>query len=1016
MDRCPSRAPGDHRAPRVVGDDRRRPALAEHPPGGDERTVDVGVVDVEMGHGAHVVGSELAHDHVVLRERRAERPRVGHPEDHDVGLHRGGVELDAGQLGQPLCQAPGARVVVGEALDVVFERMQPGRGDDPGLAHRAPEHLLPAPRLVDEVRGAGEDGADGGSEPLGEVEPRAVERPSPRGRVDPAGDRGVEQPGAVEMGAQRTRTGDLEHPLHLLERPDAPAAQVRRLLDAHQPRARPVASAGAGHAHRVDQSLAREHPALALGDRDDRARKLGRAAALGGEGMGGAPEEDLVAARAHVHANGDLVAHRPAGQEDRGLLAQQQGDRLLEGEDRRVVAQLLVADLGRGHGGAHGVGRARLGVGEEVHAGHCGGAYAGPGGHARILGREMAADTSEGRRTRLAEQRKTLPDGPGVYLFRDAKGRVIYVGKAKSLRKRVAGHFSNPVTRGAYEMVDSIESVEFVLVASESEALLAEQNFIKQYRPKFNIRLRDDKSYPFIAISMDEDFPRVYFTRERHRRDRAYFGPYSNAKRVRGTLDLLGKVFLFRSCNGPEPGRRSGSPCLDYYIKRCEAPCVGYVTKERYREAIDGVIAFLSGRYREIERDLEQRMKDAAANQEFEQAALERNRLRAVRSLLERQRVANEAIGTVDVVAVAVDGTDANAQVFQIRDGVLSDRQSFYLENAVEREAGEVAEEFLLQYYGDQMAIPPQIIVQEETDGLAALAEALTARRGARVEVRTAERGDKRRILELAERNALLALDQERLKAERRRQQRVEALDGLQEALGLDALPLRIECFDISNLMGTHTVASMVVFEGGAPKKSDYRRFTVRGLEEGVPDDVAAMEEILGRRLAQWELQQDRSPHDPKRNESFATLPNLIVIDGGPGQLSAGLRALQGFRDRGVAVVSLAKRIEEVFVAGRREPIVLPHDTPELQLLQRVRDEAHRFAITHHRTRRDRAMTASVLDELPGIGPARKRTLLNRFGSPEAVVAATREELEAVPGLPGKTAREIWARLHRAGD
>ncbi|HEY7618407.1 MAG TPA: excinuclease ABC subunit UvrC [Solirubrobacteraceae bacterium] len=623
---------------------------------------------------------------------------------------------------------------------------------------------------------------------------------------------------------------------------------------------------------------------------------------------------------------------------------------------------------------------------------------------------------SEGRRTRLAEQRKALPDGPGVYLFRDAKGRVIYVGKAKSLKKRVAGHFSNPVTRGAYEMVDAIEAVEFVLVASEAEALLAEQNFIKQYRPRFNIRLRDDKSYPFIAISMEEEFPRVYFTRERHRRDRAYFGPYSNAKRVRGTLDLLGKVFLFRSCQGVEPGRRSGSPCLDYYIKRCGAPCVGYVTKEEYREAIDGVIAFLSGRYREIERDLERRMKAASIAHEYEQAALERNRLRAVRSLLERQRVANEAIGTVDVVAVAVDGTDANAQVFQIRDGVLSDRQSFYLENAGEDAVGEVAQGFVLQYYGDQMAIPPQVIVQENVPEREALAEALAQRRGARVEVRAAERGDKRRILELAERNALLALDQERLKAERRRQQRVEALDGLQDALGLDALPLRVECFDISNLMGTHTVASMVVFEGGAPKKSDYRRFNIRGLTEGVPDDFAAMEEVLTRRLAQWEIQQDRSPHDPKRNESFATLPNLIVIDGGPGQLSAGLRALEGFRARGVAVISLAKRIEEVFVPGRREPIVLAHDTPELQLLQRVRDEAHRFAITHHRTRRDRAMTTSILDDLPGIGPARKRTLLTHFGSPEAVLIATREQLEAVPGLPGKTAREIWTHLHRTGD
>jgi excinuclease ABC subunit C len=636
-----------------------------------------------------------------------------------------------------------------------------------------------------------------------------------------------------------------------------------------------------------------------------------------------------------------------------------------------------------------------------------------------MLERMASTPTSEGRRTRLAEQRKALPDGPGVYLFRDERGRVIYVGKAKSIRKRVAGHFSRVggvgVPRGAYEMVDAIESVEYLLLATETEALLAEQNFIKQYRPRFNIRLRDDKSYPFIAISMDEDFPRVYFTRERHRRDRVYFGPYSNAKRVRSTLELLGKVFLFRSCQGTEPGRRTGSPCLDYYIKRCGAPCVGYVSRDEYRESIDGVVAFLSGRYREIERDLQRRMGEASAAQEFEQAALLRNRLSAVRSLLERQRVANEAVGTLDAVAVALDGTEANAQVFQVRDGVLSDRQSFYLENVAERGLGEVAEEFLLQYYGDQMAIPPQVIVQEELREAerAALGAALGERRGSKVEVRAAERGDKRRILELAERNAKLALDQERLKAERRRQQRVEALDGLQEALGMDALPLRVECFDISTLMGTHTTAAMVVFEGGAPKKSDYRRFTLRGLQEGVPDDFAAMEEVLSRRLAQWETQQDLSPHDPKRNESFATLPNVIVIDGGPGQLAAGVRALQAFRERGVAVVSLAKRVEEVFVPGSGAPIVLPHDTPALQLLQRVRDEAHRFAITHHRTRRDRAMTTSLLDDLPGVGPSRKRALLNHFGSPEAIVAASREELEATPGLPGKTARELYASLHR---
>ena len=314
------------------------------------------------------------------------------------------------------------------------------------------------------------------------------------------------------------------------------------------------------------------------------------------------------------------------------------------------------------------------------------------------------------------------------------------------------------------------------------------------------------------------------------------------------------------------------------------------------------------------------------------------------------------------------------------------------------------------------------------TDTVPALAEALSARRGNHVEIRASERGDKRRILELAERNAQLAIDQEKLRSERRRQQRVEALDGLQQALGLDTIPLRIECFDISTLMGTNTVASMVVFEGGAPKKSDYRRFrvfTVGDQATGVgdadgqfdygPDDFASMEEILGRRIARWESQRDVSPHDKDYDPSFAALPNLVVIDGGKGQLAAGLRALQGFRDRGVMVISLAKRIEEVFIPGRAAPLVLAHDTPELQLLQRVRDEAHRFAITHHRIRRDKAMTASVLDELPGVGPARKRALLAHFGSPDAILAASREELEAVPGVPGKLAREMYRELHKSG-
>jgi excinuclease ABC subunit C len=616
-----------------------------------------------------------------------------------------------------------------------------------------------------------------------------------------------------------------------------------------------------------------------------------------------------------------------------------------------------------------------------------------------------------------ADARRELPDQPGVYIFRDKKGRVLYVGKAKSIRKRIYSHFNKPSTRAGHELLPMIDKIEALVVRTESEALLVEANFIKQYQPRFNIRLRDDKSYPFIGISLDEEYPRVYFTRERHRRNRAYFGPFSSAKRVRATLEVLEKVFMYRSCEGSAPGRRSGSPCLDYYIKRCEAPCVGYVTQEQYRAGIDGVIAFLSGRYKEIEQKLEFEMRMAAAEQRYEDAARERNRLKAVQSLLERQRVVNDQGGTFDAIAVATADGEANAQVFQVRDGVLSDRQSFYLENAAEQEPGEVIEAFILQYYAASLSVPSLVVVQQHPSDLEALSAALSERRGSHVEVRASERGAKLRILELADRNARLALDQEKLRSERQRQQRVEALDGLQTALRMDTIPLRIECYDISTLMGTNTVASMVVFEGAAPKKSDYRRFKVRVVGDGEngPDDFASMEEVLGRRYAQFESQHERSPHDKDYDASFAALPNVIVIDGGKGQLAAGMRALPGFRERGVTIVSLAKRIEEVFFPGNPRPLVLGHDTPELQLLQRVRDEAHRFAITHHRQRRDSQLTASILDEVPGIGPARKRALLTHFGSPEGVMTASLAELESVSGVGPKFARELHRELHKAG-
>jgi excinuclease ABC subunit C len=618
----------------------------------------------------------------------------------------------------------------------------------------------------------------------------------------------------------------------------------------------------------------------------------------------------------------------------------------------------------------------------------------------------------------LDEQRKALPDQPGVYLFRDRDGDVLYVGKALSIRKRVAGHFSGKTSRGSFEFSGQIASIDFLVTETEAEALLAEQSFIKRHRPRFNIRLRDDKSYPYIGISLDEEFPRVYFTRERHRSGRLYFGPYSNAKRVRETLDLLGKLFQYRTCEGPEPGRRSGVPCLDYYIKRCGAPCVGYVDREEYRRGIDAIAGFLSGRYRDVERDLERKMAEASAAEEFERAAVYRDRLDAVRSLMQRRSVASEALDTADLVAVAVEGDAANAQLFQVRDGVLAERQSFYLANEAERDDAEVTEEFIAQYYSAAPAVPRLIVVGSELrERAGVLAEALTARRGAQVEVRVAERGEKRRLRELAERNARLALAQDKLRRERRRQQRVDALADLQEALDLESLPVRIEGFDVSNLGGEHTVASMVVFEGGAPKKSDYRRFKIRADRARGPDDFSSIEEVLARRLARLAEQGDRSPHDAARDESFASVPDLIVIDGGKGQVSAGMRSLallgQGHED--VAVIGLAKRLEEVYVPGRPGPLPIRPDSQALRLLQRVRDEAHRFAIDFHRKRRDKAMTHSLLDELPGVGPVRKRVLLEHFGSPERLVGASREELEAVPGIPGKLARDIHRQLNRTG-
>jgi excinuclease ABC subunit C len=606
----------------------------------------------------------------------------------------------------------------------------------------------------------------------------------------------------------------------------------------------------------------------------------------------------------------------------------------------------------------------------------------------------------------LEKTLKSLPAKPGVYLFRDDRSEVVYVGKAKSLRPRVRSYFQaghgRPGTAGLRER---IANVEVIVTGSEAEALHLEQNLIQRHRPPFNVRLRDDKSFPYIAVTVEDDYPRVMFTRERHRRGVVYYGPYANAKKVRETLDVLNRVFPYRPCEGPQPGRHSGIPCLDYHIDRCLAPCVGYVSEEDYRKIIDGVMVFLSGNTQPVQRDLERRMRQAAEEERFEEAARYRNRLFAVRHLADRQAADKRAVGTVDVLGIGIDGDRAAVQVFPLRGGKMVDRYSFHLENVEGQDTASLVEAFCVEYYGSAPSVPPQILVPPGTGDLSALADYLSELRGSRVEVRAPARGEKRRLQELASQNARVALEAEAAQTERRRLRRVQALEELRECLNLESLPLRIECFDISNIQTSAPVGSMVVFQDGLPRKANYRKFGIRGIEG--QDDYAALAEVVTRRFARRAANGD--------DESFGATPNLVVVDGGKGQLSAVLEAMQAFDLPRVAVISLAKRDEEVFVPHRSEPIVLSRHSEGLQLLQRIRDEAHRFALSFHRQRRDAESRESIFDELRGVGPARRRALLRHFGSAERVLAASAEELEGVPNLPAKTARTIYAQLHKAG-
>jgi excinuclease ABC subunit C len=620
------------------------------------------------------------------------------------------------------------------------------------------------------------------------------------------------------------------------------------------------------------------------------------------------------------------------------------------------------------------------------------------------------ATAEDTRAERIETQLKGLPQKPGVYLFRDEKDAVLYVGKAKSLRPRVRSYFRGGDTRqGLDRMVRRVERLEVIVTRNETEAMHLEQNLIKRHRPPFNVRLRDDKSYPYIAVTVEDDFPRVMFTRERHRRGVVYFGPYANAKKVRETLDVLNRVFPYRPCEGPQPGRHSGVPCLDYHIDRCLAPCVGYVTKDDYREVVDGVVEFLSGETRPIIRSLEERMAEASRTQEFEAAARYRNRLNSVRHLAERQAADKRAIGTIDVLGIAASAERAAVQVFPLRGGRLVDRHSFHLDNVAGQDEDALLEAFALEYYGSAPAVPPLIVLPPDAAPNPALEEFLSERRGSQVEVRPAQRGEKRRLAELARQNAELALEQDVVDAERKRARRIEALEELRESLNLESLPLRIECFDISNIQAESPVGSMVVFQDAMPKKAHYRKFGIRDTEG--PDDFAMMAEVVSRRFARLRPATDLAEYD----ESFASSPNLVVVDGGKGQLAAALAAMQAYDLPRVAVIALAKREEEVFLPGRPDPVRLDGGSAGLQLLQRIRDEAHRFALGFHRQRRGARSHESILDALPGVGPARKRALIRHFGSPERLLAASPEELEGVPGVPATTGRRIYAALHKAG-
>ncbi|MFY1681483.1 excinuclease ABC subunit UvrC [Micromonospora sp. WMMD730] len=624
----------------------------------------------------------------------------------------------------------------------------------------------------------------------------------------------------------------------------------------------------------------------------------------------------------------------------------------------------------------------------------------------------------------------TIPESPGVYRFRDGTGRVIYVGKAKSLRSRLNSYFADPwgLHERTRQMVTTAESVDWVTVGTEVEALQLEYTWIKQYDPRFNVRYRDDKSYPYLAVTLDEEYPRLQVMRGAKRKGVRYFGPYSHAWAIRETLDLLLRVFPARTCSTGVFKRAGqvGRPCLLGYIGKCSAPCVGTVSADAHRAIVDNFCEFMAGRTDSMVRRLEREMTEASEQLEFERAARLRDDVAALRRAMEKQTVVLGDGTDADVVAFADDPLEAAVQVFHVRDGRVRGQRGWVVEKTEELTTGDLVHHFCTQVYGGEQGeadVPRELLVPELPGDADALADWLSARRGSRVSLRVPQRGDKKTLLETVGRNAKDALARHKLKRAGDLTTRGKALDEISEALGMRTSPLRIECFDVSQIQGTDVVASMVVFEDGLPRKSEYRRFIVRG----ATDDLSAMSEVLRRRFARYldaraetgELGEetasdpDRPGIDPTtgRPRKFAYPPQLVIVDGGAPQVAAAAQALAELGIDDVALCGLAKRLEEVWLPDDDYPVILPRTSEGLYLLQRARDEAHRFAITFHRQRRSKRMTESALDTVPGLGEVRRKALLQHFGSLKRLSAATVEEIVEVPGVGRRTAEAILAAL-----